>query len=149
MRQMIYSMCFTGRAAADAGSPTVLKAVTIGSSNSLVTKIGSDGVSATASQIEGGKAFFESEVSFTGATTFQESGTIRFGDENHRLRFSTVGAGHLANSADPKLKHGSIIWRIDGGEGQFAQSTGLITSNFTVTDAGEVEDHQFGLIFLK
>jgi hypothetical protein len=150
MRQMIYSMCFTGRAAAaDTGSPTVLKAVTTGSSNRLITMIGSDGVSATANQIEGGKAFFESKVSFTGATTFEESGSIRFGDENHRLHFSTVGAGYLANSADPKLKHGSIIWRIDGGEGQFAQSTGLITSNFTVSDAGEVVDHQFGLIFLK
>jgi hypothetical protein len=149
MRQLVYAMRFTGRAASVDGSPMVLKAAATGSSNCLTTKIGSAGVNATMNPVEGGKAYFESEVRFSGDETFQECGTIRFDEGGNRLRFSTVGEGYLADSADPELKHGAIMWRIDGGDGQFAGSSGLITSNFTVSDTGEVVDHQFGLIFLK
>ena len=73
--------------------------------------------------------------------------SITFGDGN-RLHFSTVGQGYLAGSADPKLRAGVVTWRIDSGEGQFAGATGMITSNFTVSDVLEVVDYQFGLIFL-
>jgi hypothetical protein len=74
---------------------------------------------------------------------------IRFGDTDNELRFSTVGQGYLAGSADPKLKHGSVIWRIEGVIGQFAKATGLITSNFTIGEKGEVVDNHFGLLFIK
>jgi hypothetical protein len=60
-----------------------------------------------------------------------------------------VGQGYLGPSADPKLKHGSVIWRVDSGEGQFAEASGLITSNFTINEAGEVTDNHFGVIFVK
>jgi hypothetical protein len=149
MRQIVYSMRFTGQAAAVGGSPNTLKATTTGSSISLTTKVDSAGVTSTTGPAEGGDAHFESEVRFSTDTGFQESGSIRFGDGGNRLRFSTVGEGYLADSPNPKLKHGAIIWRIDGGERQFAGATGLITSNFTVSDAGEVVDNHFGLIFLK
>src|SRR5712692_2332318 len=148
MRQIVYSMRFTGHAAPVAGSTTVLKAATTASSNSLTTKIATEGLTAIMQPIEGDKAYFESEVTFTSETTFNESGSIRFGEGNHRLSFITIGQGYLGDSVDPKLKHGSVIWRIDGGDGQFAQATGLITSNFTVSDTGEVSDNHFGLIFL-
>ncbi len=65
------------------------------------------------------------------------------------MHFSTVGEGHLGPSADPQLQHGSVMWKIDRGEGQFEGATGLVTSNFFVGDAGEVTDHHFGVIFLK
>jgi hypothetical protein len=38
---------------------------------------------------------------------------------------------------------------VDSGEGQFQGATGYITSNFLVSDQGEVTDYHFGLIFLK
>jgi hypothetical protein len=47
------------------------------------------------------------------------------------------------------LKHGTVNWRVDGGDGQFEGASGLITSNFTVGPNGEVVDNHFGLIFLK
>jgi hypothetical protein len=97
----------------------------------------------------GGTASFESEVTLTGETTFQESGTITFGQGGHRLRFSTVGQGYLGSSPDPKLRHGSVMWRVDGGEGQFAGASGLITSNFTVSETGEVTDNHLGVVFVK
>ena len=37
---------------------------------------------------------------------------------------------------------------IDGGEGRFEGARGLITSNFLVSDSGEVVDNQFGVIFV-
>ena len=40
------------------------------------------------------------------------------------------------------------MWQVDSGEGQFAGASGLITSNFTVGEAGEVVDHHVGLIFV-
>jgi hypothetical protein len=33
--------------------------------------------------------------------------------------------------------------------GQFEGASGLITSNFTVSDTGEVVDHHFGALFVK
>jgi hypothetical protein len=40
------------------------------------------------------------------------------------------------------------MWRVDDGEGQFAGASGLITSNFTLSDTDEVIDNHFGLIFV-
>ena len=37
---------------------------------------------------------------------------------------------------------------IDGDEGRFEDAQGLITSNFFVSDSGEVVDNQFGVIFV-
>jgi len=111
--------------------------------------VSSDGVRSVLEPGLGGKAVFESEVTLIGEASFKESGTISFGDGGHRLRFSTVGQGHLGSSADPKLKHGAVVWQVDGGEGQFEGASGLITANFTVSDAGEIVDNQCGLIWVK
>lgn len=148
MKQIFYAMQFRGQAAPVAGSSNVIKATTSASSCTLTTAIGAQGVSASLQPAAGGKASFESEVTVTGESTFVESGTIRFGDGNHRLRFSTVGEGCMGASADPKLRHGSVMWRVEGGEGQFAGASGLITSNFTMGETGEVTDNHFGVIFV-
>jgi hypothetical protein len=148
MKQVIYAMQFKGKAAPGA-SPNVMKAATSASSNTLTTVIGADGVHGKFEPTARGKAEFESEVTLTGATSFLEKGTIRFGGGNNRLHFSTVEHGYLGDSADAKLKSGAVMWRVDGGEGQFAGATGYITSNFTLSDAGEVTDNHFGVIFVK
>jgi hypothetical protein len=38
------------------------------------------------------------------------------------------------------------MWRIEGGEGQFAGVSGLITSNFFVGDDLAITDHHFGVL---
>jgi len=106
-------------------------------------------VRGTLQQVAGDQATFESEVTFSDESTFLETGTIAFGNNGHRLRFSTVGQGHLGSSADPTLKHGAVSWRVDGGEGQFAGASGLITSNFFVSDSLKVTDNHFGVIFVE
>ena len=126
-----------------------MKATTSAGSCILTTTVSREGVSTSLQPAAGGNATFESEVTVTGENSFMESGTIRFGEGNHRLRFSTVGQGYLGPSAEPKLRHGSVIWRVEGGEGQFGGASGLITSNFTISEEGEVIDRHFGVIFVR
>jgi hypothetical protein len=98
---------------------------------------------------EGGLAYFESEVRMTGADTFQENGTISFGEEDDSLKFSTVGQGYLGPQAGSPSMAGAVSWKVEGGEGQFKDATGLITSNFSVDASGQVVDHHFGVIYVK
>jgi hypothetical protein len=149
MKQMPYAMQFKGNAAPKAGSQSVIKASTNASSCTISSVVSEGGVTGTIKPIAGGQASFESEVTLLGETSFSEAGTIRFGDSNHMLRFTTVGEGYLGKSPDPSLQHGSVIWRVEGGEGQFAGATGLITSNFTLSATGEVIDNHFGVIFIE
>ena len=149
MKQVVYVMQFKGGAAPKAGATGVIKATTSAQSCTVSSIIGAQGVSGTIQPAQGGKASFESEVTLTGETSFDEVGTIRFGDSNHALRFSTVGQGYLGKSPEEGLQHGSVMWRVDGGEGQFAGATGLITSNFTLSATGEVTDNHFGVIFVR
>ena len=147
MKQIIYAMQFKGKAG-PGPSANVMKGTTSSPSTIVTSLIGAEGLHGKIEPAPGGTAEFESEVTLTGDTSFLEKGSIRFGDRN-RLQFSTVEHGYLGDSADPKLKSGAVMWRVDGGEGQFAGATGYITSNFTLSDTGEVTDNQFGVIFVK
>lgn len=88
-------------------------------------------------------------ASGAGAVLTREAGRITFGEHGHSLGFSTVGQGYLADSAQPALKHGTVTWKVDRGAGQFVGARWPITSNFTISESGEVTDHHFGLIFVK
>jgi hypothetical protein len=92
MRQLIYAMRFTGQAAPANDAGTVLKAATKAPSSVLTSTVGADGLTGSLQPADGGEARFASEVTFTGETTFQEVGTIAFGEGNV-LRFGTVGSG--------------------------------------------------------
>lgn len=148
MKQVIYVMQFKGGAVPNASKPGVIKASTSASSCNVSSIVGNEGVVGTIQPAAGGKASFESEVTMLGDTSFGEVGTISFGGKNS-LHFSTVGQGYLDKSADPALQHGSVMWRVDSGEGQFAGASGLITSNFTLSTTGEVTDNHFGVIFVR
>lgn len=148
MRQIIYAMQFKGKGG-PGDKPNTLKAMTTSPSCTLTTAIGAEGVRGSVQAAPGDRAAFESEVTITGETSFLEAGSIRFGNGNHRLRFTTVGQGYLGDSAEPGLKSGAVMWRVEGGDGQFAGASGYITSNFTMDGAGNVTDHQFGVIYVK
>ena len=75
---------------------------------------------------------FKSEVVMTD-DGFDEVGTIEYAGRGS-LKFETIGLGHLAPSPISGLNHGSVIWRITEGDGEFSGATGLITSNFTFSD---------------
>ncbi len=130
MAQILYTMQFKGKAVPANEAGTVLKAATTAQSCTITTEVGANGVHGSLETTSSGQASFESQVTFTAETSFQEVGSIMFGEKGHRLYFSTVGQGYIGPSADPQLKHGSVIWKVERGEGQFAGATGLITSNF-------------------
>jgi len=147
MRQVLYAMRFSGQAEVASADGKVLKAATSAPSSTLTSEVGSDGLHSTLNPAAGADATFTSDVTFTGETTFLEVGTITFGAGNS-LRFSTVGSRYLAPSADPTRKHGTVMWRVDQGEGQFVGASGLITSNFFVDEHLGVVDHHFGVLLL-
>jgi hypothetical protein len=147
MRQLVYALRFTGQATPASPDGTVLTVATTAPSSSVTSTVGPDGLAGSLQPVVGGEATFSSEVTFTGATSFQEVGTIAFG-AGHLLRFSTVGSGYLGASPDPARKHGTVSWRVEGGEGQFAGASGLITSNVFVGEDLAVTDHHLGVLFL-
>jgi hypothetical protein len=90
----------------------------------------------------------ESLVVMTGEGTFIETGVISFG-RHGALSFSTAGQGSIGPGSGTAqgLTTGAVIWRVVGGEGQFAGATGYVTSNFVVTADGDVTDNQVAVIF--
>jgi hypothetical protein len=159
MTQIIYMMQFNGQVTPVGTSASVLKATTTATSCTMTTVVGPDGLQSMLEPAAGGKATctsevtfsggFESEVTASGEAGFKETGTITFGQGRDLLRFSTVGQGYIAPSPEPNFKHGCVIWQVEGGEGQFDGARGLITSNFTVSSAGELTDYQVGVIFVR
>ncbi len=147
MRQLVYALCFTGRATPTGADGGVLSVTAIAPSSTLTATVGPAGLAGTLQPIDGGEAVLASEVTLTGATSFQEVGTIAFGGD-HRLRFSTVGSGHLGASPDPAGRHGAVTWRVEGGDGQFAGARGLITSIFVIDEDLAVTAHHLGVVFL-
>jgi hypothetical protein len=147
VREVIYAMRFIGQAVPVGDVGNVLKAAASAPSSTLTSAVGADGLTGTLAAAAGEAATFESEVTFTGETSFLETGTIGFGDGN-QLRFSTIGSGYLAPSADPTRKQGTVMWRIEEGTGQFTGASGLITSNFFVDAGLGVVDHHFGVLLL-
>jgi hypothetical protein len=147
MQQLIYAMQFTGRAVPNEASPGVLRANTRAPSCTVTSLVGSEGLAGIVNSAAGGTAVFESTVTFTGEASFLESGSIVFGNDRHVLRFSTVGEGYLGPATDG-IRHGAVTWRLDSGDGQFANARGLITSNFLVGADGEVTDNHLGVIYV-
>jgi len=149
MRKILYALHFIGQTSKMAEQSEVLR--TNGSAASCVvsTIVLPSGVQTEVKAAAGELAFFESELRITGLEEFQENGEIAFGDDSrHVLRFSTLGKGHMALGLEPAVMTGAAIWKVEGGEGQFSQARGFITSNFTIDDAGQRSDFHCGLIFV-
>ena len=95
------------------------------------------------------QAEFDTKVTMTGETSFDEQGTMTFDGGTGGISFTTVGEGYLGPSPEEGLLQGSVIWRVEEGTGQFAGATGLITSNFVMkAESGEVAEKQVISLFL-
>jgi hypothetical protein len=92
---------------------------------------------------------YENHATFSGPSTFTETGTIAIDDGSGELDIVTVGEGTLRPSADPELLHGAAMYEIVEGRGRLAGASGLITSNFLLTPAkGEFVERQVAVVFL-
>jgi hypothetical protein len=140
VQRLILQIRFKDQATPPEGDPPKFK---VHGESEQITLVAGDGALVPDS------ATFDTDVTTTGETTFDEAGVMSLGGASDRLRFSTIGQGHLSPSPEDGLFQGSVIWRIDDGEGKFAGASGLITSNFTLRmDTGEVWEHQVVSVFL-
>lgn len=95
------------------------------------------------------RAEFDTKVTMTGETSFDEQGTMTFDAGGDSVRFTTLGEGYLGPSPEEGLLQGSVIWRIDEGTGRFEGATGLITSNFLLeSESGKVAERQVITLFV-
>jgi len=149
MRKMLYSMHFRSQTSPAGNYSKMIRTTGSATGCVLSTLIQPSGVQTDLKPSAGDLAFFDSQLQMTGPDEFTEIGTIAIGDDNeHLLRFSTVGQGHVAHGLQPDTMAGAANWQVDGGEGQFAAARGFITSTFTINRTGERSDFHCGLIFL-
>ncbi len=148
MRHLVYSLHLRGEATRTGVDGNMLAIVATSTGGTFRTRIDAAGLHGSFRGTPGPKARLESEVIFTGETTFQATGTIVLGVGLHRIHFSTAGSGSLSPESDEGLRHGAVVCRIDGGDGQFVGATGSVASAFTVSDTGMVSDHQIGIVVI-
>ena len=147
MRELVFALEFRGHGEAVPGSAALRRARTVAPSQTFRTALVADAIHAGVEAIAGETAVLESRVERFPDGSFVEDGTITYG-RGGRLAFVTVGRGHVGPSPQPGRVHGTVMWRVTGGEGRLAGAQGLITSNFTVTAAGEVIDDHFTRVVL-
>ena len=148
MRQIGYVMQFRGSAGPKEGSEGELAARTGSATVRLSTVLDSGGPSVAGEDGSEERASFTSSVQPLEDGTFTEDGTIDFGAAG-TLDFSTIGTGWMGPSAIDGLTHGGICWKVDSGSGPLAGASGIITSNFTVSESGDVVDNQWGVLYVE
>jgi len=75
-----------------------------------------------------------------------ETGEFSFGGGD-AITFRARGA--LGASPDPHRRHGTAVLEVTGGRGRLAGARGYVTSNFLLSQGGELTDHHLGLLFLE
>lgn len=142
MRPITYSLQFRGQADEFPGG---LRNQTRAPGCALVTSLTPDGVDGRFVCAPGdAEAFFESRLVFTDAESFEGQGAVVF-SRGHVLRVR--GRGRFEPSPDPHLRQGTVVWEVTDGEGQFDGASGRITSNFFLSDTGDLTDAQLGVVF--
>jgi hypothetical protein len=141
MDRIAISARFEGEAAEPSGDPP--------QTNPRATTVSIEAVTADGSPLGIERASYRNQVTFTGESTFTETGTISFGEGDGELDIATIGEGTLGPSAAAGVLHGAVIWRIVGGRGRFEGAGGLITSNFLLRpETGKVEDWEQAVVFM-
>ena len=78
--------------------------------------------------------------------SFVQTGEFSFGRDDS-ITFRAQGSSARARRLGPR--HGTAVLEVTGGRGRLAGARGLVTSNFLLSDAGDLNDHHFGLLFLE
>jgi hypothetical protein len=126
---------------------------TIATSLRITTLISPAGVNGALEKIEGEAATMETTAQVNqDGNLFFENGTLTFGNAGSvigTLKYSSLGTGYLTSCPEANFNAGTVMWKIDGGTGFFANATGNITSNFLIDlNTDELIDHHFYLVHL-
>jgi hypothetical protein len=109
--------------------------------------MGAEAMETGVERVSGDSAVLESTVERFADGSFVEAGVITYGSLG-RVSFLTAGTGTVGPSPIEGWVHGSVMWIVTGGEGQFSGARGLITSNFVASAQGEVVDNQFARLYV-
>ena len=143
MKPVTYSLQFRG--VAERVAPGVIAVRATAPSGALTTTLGEDGVHGRYESADGDEALLEATL-VVREDSFDATGRICFG-VLHQLQFRAVN-GRFGPTPDAHLWQGAAVAEVEGGTGQFAGAAGRITSNFVLSDTGEVTDHQLGVVFV-
>lgn len=155
MRKLTYALRFYRPASTTPGGAPI-----VASSDCVITitPVGVKGEIGTLAQYE--TAVLQTKPTFDPKTqekTFTEKGMVTFGQPqgNNRLHFSSIGLGHMNAYPCPEKPYtgGTVMWKIDKGEGFFKGAKGAITSNFLIDMSqppgqGELIAYQYGVVYL-
>lgn len=143
---LTYALEFRGEAHDDG---TVISMRASAPPCSHVTQLAHEGVESRFVYDDGvEEAFMESRLTLDGGGAFSAGMTLDFG-HGHELHLRTLDDGRLVDSADENLRHGTAAFEVVEGTGQFEGATGRITSNFVVSDTGDLTDNQLGIVFVR
>jgi hypothetical protein len=139
MNRINYSTQFTGTCETSDYSDGAFKTNTVAPIGSIHVEDGEGTISfSNVSDAE-----IKSTVVMTGNGSFQQYGTITFEDSRDRLHFSTRGQGRIEDGVE---KHATATLKIDRGEGRFHNASGLIASEFSIDENGNVTDNQIAAV---
>lgn len=147
MHEVVFALEFRGSARAVPGAEGHRRARSTAPSQGFSTRLAAAGVIARIDPTEGESAVLQSHVERFGDGTFVEDGTIAYGSAGS-ITFETLGRGWVGPAPRSDWVMGGVVWTVTGGQGAFAGARGLITSNFTVSAAGEVIDDQIARLYL-
>ena len=143
MKPITYSLQFRG--SVTESEPGVLHKQASAPGSALETLIDANGLRSRFVWIaDDTEARLDSLLRLVNDQAFTGAATIEFG-HGHALRLR--GCGELIQTASTELRHGVAVWVVEGGEGQFADASGRITSNFLVSQTGDLTDSQLGVVF--
>ena len=145
MRALVFALEFRGSGRAVPGKEGAREARTTAPVDRLVAFAGADWLRP---HVAAEPAVLEARVQRSPDGTFVEEGTITYGTAG-MITFETVGRGWVEPGPESTATVGTVMWRVVDGKGAFAGATGLITSNFTVSGAGDVVDNHMVRMFVR
>lgn len=146
MKPLAYTLQFRGVASEEA--PGTLDVHASAPSGTVRTILEPGGIRTAFEPSAGDEVVLQARIAVRDDGSFAMTGSISFG-VHHAIRFRARSAGRLVPTPDRHLRQGSAVGRVDGGTGQFEDAVGRITSNFLLSDTGELTDHQVGLVFVR
>ena len=149
MRQTVYAVQFRGEASWAGIDGNLLRIVARSTGSSMRSRFDRDGLHGEVRDEPGDEICLESELTITGATTFQEVGTIAFGTGGDCFRFSTRGSGHLDPAAVGTGRRGAAVLQVDDGERRFVAAHGLLASTYVVDATGAITILHLGSIYFR
>lgn len=105
-------------------------------------------INGTASELawlDSAQALCRRDFELTDDGSLAERGELSFGTAD-AITFSA--RGRLRASPDPRYRHGTAVLEVTGGRGRLAGARGFVTSNFLLSDDGQLTDHHQALLFL-